>query len=225
MEPGAYYIPTLSQWGELSTSRPTRPPPRRATRPPTPRAVSLCSPILSLRPTDSTMSGAAASAGASRFQSFMNHPAGAFSPQSHDLQLTKLVTLCIWDSDSLFSGDDLEPIVALCLCCHRHRPEDGVLLGPAHEVVFGGGRPQGPLAPRGQAQRVPERWCVSQSISLCMAHGMTLWLRSCNSPLPCAPPALTATGFIWVRYSLVITPINYSLAAVRPSARDSVTEG
>ncbi|KAI0779990.1 hypothetical protein C8Q74DRAFT_1262474 [Fomes fomentarius] len=26
--------------------------------------------------------------------------------------------------------------------------------------------------------------------------------------------ALTATGFIWVRYSLVITPINYSLAAV-----------
>ena len=27
-------------------------------------------------------------------------------------------------------------------------------------------------------------------------------------------PALAATGFIWVRYSLVITPINYSLAAV-----------
>jgi hypothetical protein len=27
--------------------------------------------------------------------------------------------------------------------------------------------------------------------------------------------ALAATGFIWVRYSLVITPINYSLAAVR----------
>jgi len=26
--------------------------------------------------------------------------------------------------------------------------------------------------------------------------------------------ALAATGFIWVRYSLVITPINYSLAAV-----------
>lgn len=28
--------------------------------------------------------------------------------------------------------------------------------------------------------------------------------------------ALAATGFIWVRYSLVITPVNYSLAAVRP---------
>jgi len=25
---------------------------------------------------------------------------------------------------------------------------------------------------------------------------------------------LAATGFIWVRYSLVITPVNYSLAAV-----------
>lgn len=26
--------------------------------------------------------------------------------------------------------------------------------------------------------------------------------------------ALTATGLIWVRYSFVITPVNYSLAAV-----------
>ena len=26
--------------------------------------------------------------------------------------------------------------------------------------------------------------------------------------------ALAVTGFIWVRYSLVITPVNYSLAAV-----------
>jgi len=26
--------------------------------------------------------------------------------------------------------------------------------------------------------------------------------------------ALAATGFIWVRYSLIITPVNYSLAAV-----------
>jgi len=26
--------------------------------------------------------------------------------------------------------------------------------------------------------------------------------------------ALAATGFIWVRYSFVITPVNYSLAAV-----------
>ncbi|KAG8997236.1 Mitochondrial pyruvate carrier 2 [Tulasnella sp. JGI-2019a] len=30
----------------------------------------------------------------------------------------------------------------------------------------------------------------------------------------CVSSALAATGFIWVRWSLVITPINYSLAAV-----------
>lgn len=30
----------------------------------------------------------------------------------------------------------------------------------------------------------------------------------------CSVVALAGTGFIWVRYSLVITPVNYSLAAV-----------
>jgi len=39
-------------------------------------------------------------------------------------------------------------------------------------------------------QRPPEKLSISQNV------------------------ALAATGFIWVRYSLVITPINYSLAAV-----------
>lgn len=29
------------------------------------------------------------------------------------------------------------------------------------------------------------------------------------------PAALAGTGFIWVRYSFVIIPVNYSLAAVR----------
>ena len=32
--------------------------------------------------------------------------------------------------------------------------------------------------------------------------------------LICIPSALAATGMIWVRYSLVIIPVNYSLAAV-----------
>lgn len=36
-----------------------------------------------------------------------------------------------------------------------------------------------------------------------------------QTPLPVRPSALTATGFIWVRYSFVIIPVNYSLAAVR----------
>ncbi|KAH9955740.1 UPF0041-domain-containing protein [Russula dissimulans] len=71
------------------------------------------------------MSGAAASASASRFQSFMNHPAG---PE----------TVFFW-----------APTMKWCL-----------------------------------------KFSVSQNV------------------------ALAATGFIWVRYSFVIMPINYSLAAV-----------
>ena len=38
--------------------------------------------------------------------------------------------------------------------------------------------------------------------------------RECHSLSFLFYTALAATGFIWVRYSLVITPVNYSLAAV-----------
>lgn len=41
-------------------------------------------------------------------------------------------------------------------------------------------------------------------------------IRFFRNPPSIASVALTATGFIWVRYSFVITPVNYSLAAVRP---------
>jgi len=84
------------------------------------------------------MSGAATSAGASKLQQFMNHPAG---PK----------TVFFW-----------APMMKWCL----------VLAG-----VKDMGRPADKLS-------------VSQNL------------------------ALAATGFIWVRYSLVITPVNYSLAAV-----------
>ncbi|KAI0267077.1 UPF0041-domain-containing protein [Gloeopeniophorella convolvens] len=84
------------------------------------------------------MSGAAASAGASRFQSFMNHPAG---PK----------TVFFW-----------APVMKWCL-------------------VAAGVKDLG---------RPVEKLSVSQNL------------------------ALTATGVIWVRWSLVITPVNYSLAAV-----------
>ncbi|KAL5507141.1 MPC2 [Sanghuangporus vaninii] len=84
------------------------------------------------------MSGPAASAASSRFQSFMNHPAG---PK----------TVFFW-----------APMMKWCL------------------VVAG----------VKDLQRPAEKLSVSQNV------------------------ALAATGFIWVRYSLVITPINYSLAAV-----------
>ncbi|KAJ2913469.1 hypothetical protein MD484_g6949, partial [Candolleomyces efflorescens] len=84
------------------------------------------------------MSGAAASAGASKLQSFMNHPAG---PK----------TVFFW-----------APLMKWCLVAAGVKD----LTRPADKLS------------------------VSQNV------------------------ALAATGFIWVRYSLVITPINYSLAAV-----------
>ncbi|KAF9264197.1 UPF0041-domain-containing protein [Marasmius fiardii PR-910] len=84
------------------------------------------------------MSGAASSAGASRFNAFMNHPAG---PK----------TVFFW-----------APLMKWCLVAAGLKD----LARPADKLS------------------------VSQNV------------------------ALTATGFIWVRYSLVITPVNYSLAAV-----------
>ncbi|KAL1945686.1 hypothetical protein VTO73DRAFT_1688 [Trametes versicolor] len=84
------------------------------------------------------MSGAATSAGASKFQAFMNHPAG---PK----------TVFFW-----------APMMKWCLVAAGLK----------------------------DLSRPAEKLSVSQNL------------------------ALTATGFIWVRYSLVITPINYSLAAV-----------
>ncbi|TBU40489.1 UPF0041-domain-containing protein [Dichomitus squalens] len=84
------------------------------------------------------MSGAAASAGASKFQAFMNHPAG---PK----------TVFFW-----------APLMKWCLVAAGLK----------------------------DLSRPAEKLSASQNL------------------------ALTATGFIWVRYSLVITPINYSLAAV-----------
>ncbi|KAF9227295.1 UPF0041-domain-containing protein [Gyrodon lividus] len=84
------------------------------------------------------MSGVAASAGASKLSSFMNHPAG---PK----------TVFFW-----------APMMKWCLVAAGLK----------------------------DMSRPADKLSVSQNI------------------------ALAATGFIWVRYSLVITPINYSLAAV-----------
>ncbi|KAF9241647.1 mitochondrial pyruvate carrier [Melanogaster broomeanus] len=84
------------------------------------------------------MSGAAASAGASKFASFMNHPAG---PK----------TVFFW-----------APLMKWCL------------VGAGVKDL----------------NRPADKLSISQNV------------------------ALAATGFIWVRYSFVITPVNYSLAAV-----------
>jgi len=84
------------------------------------------------------MSGPAASAGASKLQAFMNHPAG---PK----------TVFFW-----------APIMKWCL------------VGAGLKDL----------------SRPADKLSVSQNL------------------------ALAATGFIWVRYSFVIIPVNYSLAAV-----------
>lgn len=84
------------------------------------------------------MSGAATGAGVSKFQAFMNHPAG---PK----------TVFFW-----------APMMKWCLVAAGLK----------------------------DLSRPAEKLSVSQNL------------------------ALTATGFIWVRYSMVITPVNYSLAAV-----------
>ncbi|KAG6813693.1 Mitochondrial pyruvate carrier 2 [Tricholoma furcatifolium] len=84
------------------------------------------------------MSGAAASAGASKFSSFMNHPAG---PK----------TVFFW-----------APLMKWCLVAAGLK----------------------------DLSRPADKLSASQNL------------------------ALAATGFIWVRYSFVITPVNYSLAAV-----------
>jgi len=84
------------------------------------------------------MSGAAASAGTSRFTAFMNHPAG---PK----------TVFFWG-----------PLMKWCLVAAGLK----------------------------DLNRPADKLSVSQNI------------------------ALAATGMIWVRYSFVITPVNYSLAAV-----------
>ena len=54
------------------------------------------------------------------------------------------------------------------------------------------------------------------SVSQNLGNHMLLLLASLSvaDNIMLASAALAATGFIWVRYSLVITPINYSLAGV-----------
>lgn len=51
------------------------------------------------------------------------------------------------------------------------------------------------------------KWCL-------VAAGLKDLTRPADKLSVSQNVALAATGFIWVRYSLVITPINYSLAAV-----------
>jgi hypothetical protein len=71
------------------------------------------------------------------------------------------------------------------------------------------------------------KWCLvaaglkdlgrpAEKLSINQNIGKSSHSAPCSSPFSSPYAALAATGFIWVRYSLVITPINYSLAAVCP---------
>lgn len=84
------------------------------------------------------MSGAAAGASASKFQSFMNHPAGAPTPKIIDESPT--------DFDRpLFGGRG------------SNRAQDRLLLGPSHEVVPCRRGAEGYQPTRGQTLCVAER--------------------------------------------------------------------
>ena len=83
------------------------------------------------------------------------------------------------------------------------RTKDCVFLGAYDEVVFGRCRCKRSHPSCRQAEHVSKPWYASAPSFLRIIHNCVV------------PAALTATGFIWVRYSFVIIPVNYSLAAVR----------
>ncbi len=85
------------------------------------------------------------------------------------------------------------------------RPQDRFLLGAYDEVGSGRSWSQGYEPSCRETESIAKLGCVT-------ATSYVYW--GC-ADMP-SPTALTATGFIWVRYAFVITPVNYSLAGVRP---------
>lgn len=131
------------------------------------------------------MSGAATSAGASKFQQFMNHPAGELLPPFFERE------------------SELKESLAFSLTrVHGIGPKTVFFWGPMMKwcLVLAGVKDLG---------RPADKLSVSQNL------GELYWYPADDN---CAERsvliALAATGFIWVRYSFVITPVNYSLAAV-----------
>ena len=122
----------------------------------------------------------------------MNHPAGAPTPKIIDESPTDFDRPLFWGRGS-------------------NRAQDRLLLGPSHEVVPCRRGAEGYQPTRGQTLGVAERRYV---ITFLPHFFFVLLSPSCWLSIDIAIAALAATGFIWVRYSLVITPINYSLAAV-----------
>lgn len=87
------------------------------------------------------------------------------------------------------------------LGCGSNRAQDRLFLGPSHEVVPCRRGGEGSQSTRGQTLCVSERRYVIPFFYPILLNRTAI-------------AALAATGFIWVRYSFVIIPVNYSLAAV-----------
>ena len=92
------------------------------------------------------------------------------------------------------------------------RSEDRFLLGTGNEVVSGRGGIERSHPTRREAQCVAKPGYVVHLVLMQLTIPMFIYHPL--SYFRWSNEALTATGFIWVRYSLVITPVNYSLAAV-----------
>lgn len=133
------------------------------------------------------MSGAATSAGASKFQQFMGHPAGELIPPFSDEGQPEL--------------KESQPFSLTRM--HRIGPKTVFFWAPLMKwcLVIAGIK---------DLSRPADKLSVSQNLGEAFRRSMGVGHVECS-----ALAALAATGFIWVRYSLVITPVNYSLAAVR----------
>lgn len=119
------------------------------------------------------MSGPAAAAGASKFQAFMNHPAGLSS--AHTCFFLRDL-FCVEGPKTVFFW---APLMKWCLVGAGLKD----LSRPADKLSI--------------SQNLGESQCKR----LFSIENSTMI-------------ALATTGFIWVRYSVVIIPVNYSLAAV-----------
>ena len=172
------------------------------------------------------MSGAAAGAAGSKFQAFMNHPAGQFPTLLPWWGLAKCWSNCSGLSSLVLSRFELYFIcvwlflnTVICRTYNAFVWSSNGYTGPK-TVFFWAPIMKWCLVAAGlkDLSRPADKLSVSQNVGAYHACSMTVLIVHAKLIttfiLPIAILALAATGFIWVRYSLVITPINYSLAAV-----------
>ena len=160
------------------------------------------------------MSAQASAAATSKFQAFMNHPAGVDCPWSAE-PARELISTSPGPRTVFFWA----PLMKWCLVAagvkDLNRPAEKLSVSQnvgAYTLVLLLSSFSAYLFVCDAGRRVFGEDCFEQLFLL----SLLLWLwDGTNEKWVLSIVALAATGFIWVRYSLVITPINYSLAAVR----------